>query len=187
MASFSNRIIAGVALFVSLYTAALSAQNVRPVRDGDLSLLVIPKATGLRGVDSLVLKIEVTNIGKDPILLRADDLCLNPGSGLTLTVKDSSGHTLKTAVPLSCVPSVNTSERDGFIRLAPDAFYGRFVRIEASRIAQKPGTYELTFTLRGTKSRREVGQLIGATPTPITAFTSNSAPLVFKFPIQLAQ
>lgn len=167
--------------------ASASAQNVRPVADGDLSLRIIPAATGLRGAESLLIKVEVTNIGKDVILLRADDLCLNPGSGLSLSVHDFAGHPLKTTVPLSCVPSSNATARDGFIHLAPDAFYGRLVRIEASRIATKPGTYELTFTLRGTMSRREVGQVIGPTPAPVIAFTSNSSPLVFKLPIQLAK
>jgi hypothetical protein len=185
--SASHRSLWTVLATLLLLVVSVRAQNVRPVNDGDLSLLIIPKVTVVHGADSLLMKVEVTNIGKDIILLRADDLCLNPGSGLTLSVTDSSGHPLKTSVPLSCVPAANISERDAFVHLAPDAFYGRLVRIQASRIAPKPGIYELTFTLRATKSRREVGQILGTTPTPITAFTSNSTPLVFKLPIQIAQ
>ncbi len=174
-------------LGIFMFVASVSAQNVRPVPDGDLFLRIIPAASGIRGAESLLIKVEVTNVGKDVILLRSDDLCLNPGSGLTLSVSDSSGHPLKTTVPLSCVPSSNESERDGFVHLAPDAFYGRLVHIEASRIAQKPGRYELAFTLKGTMSRKEIGAIFGAEKTPITAFTSNSRPLVFRLPIQLTQ
>jgi len=161
--------------------------QVRPAADGDLSFLVIPAATTLQKSDSLLMKVEITNIGNEVIFIRADDLCLNPGAGLTLKVTDSSGHELKNSVPLTCVPVPDQSDRDGFVHLSPDAFYGRLIRIQATRIALKPGRYELTFTLRATVTRHDVARAVGANnKKSVVAFTSESSPLVFKFPVQLA-
>jgi hypothetical protein len=174
------------ALFFVLFLTCSAFAQVRPVSAGDLSLLIIPAKSAIHADDSLLIKVEVTNISNDVVLFRADDLCLNPGAGLTLKVTDSSGHELKNSVPLTCVSVPDQADRDAFVHLSPDAFYGRLIRIQATRIAPKPGRYELTFTLRGTVLRKDVAQIINAEKTPTVAFTSECEPLVFKLPIQLA-
>ncbi len=160
-------------LAVALLPAALVAQ-VRPVPDGDLYFHVIPAKTTLHSNETLLLKVEVTNVGNDPILVRADDLCLNPGAGLALSVADSSAKDIKISVPLSCAPNP-ASNGDGFVRITPDAFYGRVLRLEVDKICQKPGVYDLTFTFHGTLSRKAAAQILPHSKAVV--FTSDATPL----------
>jgi hypothetical protein len=172
---------------VLLLLVSISAMaQVRPAKDGDLSLRIIPNASTVHTNDTLLMKVEVLNIGNDPIYLRTDDLCLNPGAGLTLKVSDSSGHALKTSVPLTCVSVPATADRDSMVRLAPDAFYGQLIRIQSSRISPKPGRYLLNFALRGTLTRQQCAQMLSVAKTPTVAFTSDASTLEFQIPLEIA-
>jgi hypothetical protein len=170
-----------------LLLVSISAMaQVRPAKDGDLSLRIIPNASLVHVNDTLLMKVEVMNIGKEPIYLRTDDLCLNPGAGLTLQVSDSSGQALKSSVPLTCVSVPESADRDSLVRLAPDAFYGLLIRIQPNRISPKPGRYLLSFLLRGTLSRQQCAQILRVDKTPAIAFTSDSTSLEFRIPIEIA-
>ena len=170
-----------------LLLVSISAMaQVRPAKDGDLSLRIIPNASIVHANDTLLMKVEVMNIGNDAIYLRTDDLCLNPGAGLTLKVSDPSGRALKTSVPLTCVSVPASADRDSLVRLAPDAFYGLLIRIQPSRISPKPGRYLLNFALRGTLTRQQCTQILSVGKTPTTAFTSDSSSLEFQIPLEIA-
>ena len=173
---------------ILLLTCLAHAQQIRSVPDGDLFFNVIPQRTELTEADTLLLKVELTNVGRDFVLVAMDDLCLNPGAGLTLSVTDKDSKPIKMSVPLTCVPDSAASDRDHFVRLAPDAIFGRLIHLQGSRIAPNPGAYVLTFTLRGTISPKRLAQMIAANPankSMITAFNSQSTPLIVKVPIRL--
>jgi hypothetical protein len=173
--------------FALLLLVSISAMaQVHPAKDGDLSLLIIPNTSFVHSKDTLLMKVEVMNIGRDPIYLRTDDLCLNPGAGLTLQVSDSSGHALKTSVPLTCVSVPETVDRDSLVRLAPDAFYGLLIRVQPNRISPKPGRFLLNFSLRGTLSRQQCAQILRVDKTPAIAFTSDSSSLKFQVALEIA-
>jgi hypothetical protein len=170
-----------------LFLVSISAMaQVRPAKDGDLMLRIIPNASLVHENDTLLMKVEVMNIGNAPIYLRTDDLCLNPGAGLTLQVSDSSGHELKTSVPLTCVSIPESPDRDTLVRLAPDAFYGLLIRIQPTRISPKPGRYVLNFALRGTLTRQQCQEILRANKTPTVAFTSDASSLQFQVPLEIA-
>jgi hypothetical protein len=175
-----------------LLTSVGYAQKVRPVQDGDLFFNVIPQRNTLTSADTLLLKVEITNIGHDVVLIAMDDVCLNPEAGLSLSVTDQSSKPVKMSVPLTCIPDSSATDRERFIRLPPDAIFGRLIRLQGSRIASKPGDYFLTFTLRGTMRPAQIAQMFhppsaspAAKSTPITAFCSQSTPMISKIPIHL--
>src|SRR6266704_452041 len=168
-----------LALFL-LLTSLGHAQRVRSVQDGDLFFNVIPQRNTLTAADTLLLKIEITNISHDVVLIAIDDLCLNPEAGLTLSVTDESSKPIKMRVPLTCIPDSSATDREHFIRLAPDAIFGRLIRLQGSRIASKPGAYFLSFKLRGTIRPAQIAQMF-RTPSapnsaPIIAFSTQSTP-----------
>ena len=161
---------------------------MRSVADGDLFFNVIPQKTDIAAADTLLLKIEITNIGKDVVLIAMDDLCLNPYAGLSLSVTDKDSKPIKMSVPLTCIPDTAASDRERFVRLAPDAIYGRLIRLQGSRIAPKPGAYLMTFTLRGTVAPKRLTQIFAVNPadkTTITVLDSQSTPLIARVPIHL--
>jgi hypothetical protein len=177
-----------LALFL-LLTSLGHAQKVRSVQDGDLFFNVIPQRNTLTAADTLLLKVEITNIGHDVVLIAMDDLCLNPEAGLTLNVTDEASKPIKMSVPLTCIPDSSATDREHFIRLAPDAIFARLIRLQGSRIAAKPGTYVLSFTLRGTLQPAQIAQILRtpapASSAPIHAFCTQSTPMIAKIPIHL--
>jgi hypothetical protein len=174
-------------LAILLLISISAMAQVRPAKQGDLSLRIIPNASVVHANDTLLMKVEVMNISNEPIYLRMNDLCLNPGAGLTLKVSDSSGHALKSSIPLTCVSIPDSADRDGLVRLAPDAFYGQLIRIQPTRLSPKPGRYDLVFELRGTLSRQQCAKILNIGKTSTIAFTSDSSSLLFEIPIEIAQ
>ena len=166
-----------VFIVIALLAASLSAQ-VRPVPDGDLFLRVIVASSQLHPDDSLLLKVEITNVGNESILIHPSDLCLNPGAGLSLSVTDSSSRPVKVSLPLTCPMATAASGPDGFIRIDPDAFYGRVLRLQLNKICPAPGTYDLTFTLHGVLSRKDIEAALPRSRSVV--FSADSAPLSDK-------
>jgi len=168
-----------------LLVACAASAQLRPVPDGDLFLRVIANKIVVHPEDSLMLKVEVTNVGRDPILLLPDDLCLNPEAGLNLRITDSGGHEIKTATPLTCVPTPSLSDQERFVRVDPDAFYGRVLRLQLSRLLPKPGVYTLEFTLHGTLTRAQAAQMLAPQKRKLVVFTSDCRTLASTFRIEV--
>ncbi len=172
-------------LLASLLLLPVSvAAQIRPAPDGDLFFHVIPAKTTLGADDTLLLKLEVTNVGRDPILLRSDDLCLNPDAGVSLSASDGSGKEMKVSVPLTC--KFTSDDADGFVRIAPDAFYGRVVRLQVSKICPAADTCTLTFTLHGTLTREAAAKMLPPR-TKAVVFTSDAAPIADKLTLKISR
>jgi hypothetical protein len=173
-----------VAISLLLLVALAASAQVRKVGDGDLYLQIIPDRVELHPSDMLRLKVEVVNVGRDPIHFLPNDLCLNPDAGLTLRVTDADGHEVKISLPLTCTKSSEAEGVESFVRIEPDAFYGRMLRLHADRLFSKPGIYGLEFTLHGTVTRADASKIFPSKRPPAVVFSNDSFPPTAKFRVQ---
>jgi hypothetical protein len=174
-----------VLLCFAIIALGLSAQTPE-AEEGTVYLRAIANKQTIQFDDVLLLKLEVTNIGRDPLYFFSDDLCFNPGAGLSLEVRDSGNKILKPSVPLNCPPAEpDVTDAQRFQRITPDSFFGRFAQLQVSRIVPKPGDYQLTFTLRSTVTPQRASQLPKSGKP--RAFLSTDPPLKSTIDIKVTQ
>ena len=93
---------------------------------------------------TMLMEVQLTNVGEDTLYVYRWDLCWGQGLALNMRVKDSEGRDVHTTILWDCIPPPpKPDEPSQFIRLEPSNFYGLRDEIKLREIVNKPGKYQL--------------------------------------------